>query len=329
MESSDSDASSRPVRDVSCCAQSRWVQQAVRVWFCYCYPLCFLAASLLRPATSVSAIYSLIAFLVLFLPACRVRACEASSWRRLHLVLGILALSLLIVAGVMLALCRHSSLEEEALVAGKLMFFGIEGCMESRWIMLPEVMATVTACLGCLLGRCARRTQASQCRLSAWSNPLKSPWRLACVTLILFCSASLHFNMFAVAYHFATVCILILWAVVSPFAAHGGQRQDNYPCASGLLRMILFVASAAHVIVAALLTVSVPVLPFEVPERVSRLLGLEVTPLMALQQMASFLLLELILWPSFPAHEATKKSLQVPRGVSEELRRMEANEMQS
>ncbi|CAE7549531.1 Pfdn6, partial [Symbiodinium microadriaticum] len=126
------------------------------------------------------------------------------------------------------------------------------------------------------------------------------------------------------AYHFATVCILILWAVVNPCAAHGGQRQDNFPCASGLLRMILLVASAAHVIVAALLTVSVPVLPFEVPERVSRLLGLEVTPLMALQQMASFLLLELILWPAFPAHEATKKSLQVPRGVSEELRRMEA-----
>ena len=69
--------------------------------------------------------------------------------------------------------------------------------------------------------------------------------------------------------------------------------KDNFPCASGLLRMILLVASAAHVIVAvasagkpmlqrcmaedqaALLTVSVPVLPFEVPERVSRLLGLE------------------------------------------------------
>ena len=72
--------------------------------------------------------------------------------------------------------------------------------------------------------------------------------------------------------------------------------KDCFPCAAGLLRMILFVASAAHVIVAfasaerphfalypgsmledqaALLTVSVPVLPFEVPERVSRLLGLE------------------------------------------------------
>ncbi|CAE7899797.1 Pfdn6, partial [Symbiodinium sp. KB8] len=134
-------------------------------------------------------------------------------------------------------------------------------------------------------------SQVTQCRLSAWSNPLKSPSRLACVTV---CTSQLH----------------CAW-------------KDNFPCASGLLRMILLVASAAHVIVAALLTVSVPVLPFEVPERVSRLLGLEVTPLMALQQMASFLLLELILWPAFPAHEATKKSLQVPRGVSEELRRME------
>ncbi|CAE7708907.1 Pfdn6, partial [Symbiodinium necroappetens] len=303
MESSDSDASSRPVRDASCCAQSRWVQQAVRIWFCYCYPLCFLAASLLRPATSVSAIYSLIAFLVLFLPACRVRACEASSWRRLHLVLGILTLSLLIVAGVMLALCRHSSLEEEALVAGKLMFFGI------AWDLIKGMhYASVAGSRA--MGWCESMVTVKDAGWTGFSQvSLTVRFSFALPAFTSICSLSF----------LPEISIPLCDCLYTDIVGCREPVRSARRAAAGQFSLRFRVAENA-----ALLTVSVPVLPFELPERVSRLLGLEVTPLMALQQMASFLLLELILWPAFPAHEATKKSLQVPRGVSEELRRMEA-----
>ncbi|CAJ1426858.1 unnamed protein product [Effrenium voratum] len=307
------------------CRFAQVARAVAQIWFGYIYPLCFLAASFMRPNTIVSGIYVLMAFVALFLPAVFAKRCEWEAWRwkRLHLIVCLSCASMFTAAAVMLIICRNDGLKSEALAAGRQLFFGMDGCNIAS-SLFPETLAACSAMLGVSLSCCTKKLQERPLP-EVHSNPLLSPTRLAAVAVVLFCSASLHFNVFAAVYHIATLCILFCWACVNPYCSRG-SAQDCFMGRLAFLRVTLMVVCTAQVAVAAIF--SFPFLP-DMSESAARLLGLEVGLLMYWQLLASFFLMQLLLWPAFVGQRIEVRDVQAkplsrpPRGISEEIRRME------
>eukprot|EP00435_Cladocopium_sp_Y103_P041784 s2396_g11.t1 len=267
---------------------TRLSKGCAEIWFCYLFPLSFITASFLRPSTVASAVYTVLAFLALVLPASF--ADEPCRWHRLHLCICLLCGSLLIAAATLLILCRQAVLQPDAVYLVKLFFFGDANCHDKS-NLLPEILAFVAAFLGWILGCYAKRMEESPA-VDVLDNPLMSPRRLIVVALILFSSASLDFNLFALVYHMATLLIVLYWARAK--RSHSGKERHwaELLC----LRIALLTVCSAQV--SSVTIFSLPGIPQFFSSPVARLLGLEVSVAVCWQNLSSFLLIQLLVWPA-------------------------------
>eukprot|EP00931_Biecheleriopsis_adriatica_P055545 TRINITY_DN32872_c0_g1_i1.p1 TRINITY_DN32872_c0_g1~~TRINITY_DN32872_c0_g1_i1.p1 ORF type:complete len:2333 (+),score=468.33 TRINITY_DN32872_c0_g1_i1:25-6999(+) len=259
------------------------------VWYRYLYPVCFLAASLLRQGTVVGAVYALLAFLVLSIPALRARHTQPGHWRCMHIAVAVAGAVLLVVAAVLLVLCRTQHLS----AAIEQLFFGETGCRGALSI-IPEVLVAVAGFLGWLFGN-ATTEQSSEALAEEYlapANPLVMPRRLALVSVLLPLTAALDFNLFAWVYHLATVGVIFVWAFP------GSASQECSSChltLKALLRAALLLAALGQVLVATVCRV--PALAAHLSPEVIRILGLEASVWSSAQQLAAFFFAELLLWP--------------------------------
>eukprot|EP00434_Breviolum_minutum_P042634 symbB.v1.2.037960.t1/scaffold5758.1/size23924/2 len=266
----------------------------VEIWFNYFFPLILIGASFLRPNTVASGVFVLLAFIVLVLPACG--NYKAWHWRRLHLAICLLCGSLFISAATLLILCRQKVLRPDALSATKLLFLGAANChVEGN--LFPETLTFGVALLTWIFGCYAKRVQDAH--VDAFANPLRSTKRLVAVTLILFCSASLDFNLFALVYHIATVLIVLCWAHVKlSRLALDNETGIGLAC----LRFTLLAVCSLQVW--SVTIYGFPWMPRFVSAPVGKLLALEASFLVYWQNIASFLLIQLLIWPAWKRKES-------------------------
>lgn len=248
---------------------TRLSKGCAEIWFCYLFPLSFITASFLRPSTVASAVYIVLAFLALVLPASFANRYEPCRWHRLHLCICLLCGSLLIAAATLLILCRQAVLQPDAVYLVKLFFFGDANCHDKS-NLLPEDSPAV----------------------DVLDNPLMSNRRLIVVAVILFSSASLDFNLFALVYHIATLLIVLYWAR----AKRSGSGKERHWAELLCLRIALLTVCSAQVSSVAIF--SLPGLPQFFSSLVARLLGLEVSIAVCWQNLSSFLLIQLLVWPA-------------------------------
>lgn len=263
------------------------------IWYCYLFPLSFITASFLRPNTVASAVYIVLAFLALVLPASFANRYEPCRWHRLHLCICLLCGSLLIAAATLLILCRQAVLQPDAVYLVKLFFFGDANCHDKS-NLLPEILAFVAAFLGWILGCYVKRMEESPAvdSVDVWDNPLMSPRRLILVAAILFSSASLDFNLFALVYHIATLLIVLYWARAKRSRSGKELHWAQLLC----LRIALLTVCSVQVSSVAIF--SLPGIPQFFSSPMARLLGLEVSIPVCWQNLSSFLLIQLLVWPA-------------------------------
>ncbi|CAE8588256.1 unnamed protein product [Polarella glacialis] len=327
-------------------AGRRLLRDTRRIWFRYLYPNCFLMACLLRSGTVASAIYAVIALLLLGLPAAHPKWTEPGCWRRLHLVLFVVSGILFVATSVLYTLCKVGSLSPsarhvtEVLVLGSATSSdGAMGCGADPMFVFPESIAAAAGLVGWLLGPTAASEPEGQTVADSQKpNPLAESGRLKLVGLLLPVCAALDYNAFAAIYQLLAAILAASWAWCSPrrlSRATTNEEQTSEVASElpgctrillALLRAVLLLVAVAQLLL--FVVASFPAVAGQLPAYVLRLLGARLSFWTVAQLQVCFLLMELLLWPGRENNPdgpvgSPGQEQGVPHQTSEELLRME------